>query len=144
MKYRRPPATHIEIPVASLGDIAFLLLTFFMFCSTFSRSSGGNIQPPQSNQIVQLQEGKVLVEIDDQGIIYVQGQAVPNADAVETTVSALIEGATTEPSKTVMFKCDKRITKQVFEPVLGAIAKAGATIAALGERRPSEPSTPQP
>ena len=32
-----------------------------------------------------------------------------------------------------MFKCDKKITKQVFEPVLGAIAKAGATIAALGE-----------
>ena len=134
MKYQRPPAKHIEIPVASLGDIAFLLITFFMFCSTFSRSGGGKITSPRAAHLVQLQEGKVTVEIDEEGKIYVQGQIVPDANAVENAVGALIEGATTEQGKTVMFKCDKKITKQTFEPVLGAIAKAGATIAALGDR----------
>ena len=57
-----------------------------------------------------------------------------DAGSVENAVGALIEGATTDPGRTVMFKCDKKITKQIFEPVLGAIAKAGATIAAIGER----------
>ena len=142
MKYRRPPATTIEIPVASLGDIAFLLITFFMFCSTFSRTGGGKIAPPEAANIAQIQEGKVMVEIDEDGKIYVQGQPVPGAEAVEGTVSSLIEGATTEQGRTVMFKCDKHLTKQVFEPVLAAIAKAGGTIAALGERpREDQPNT---
>ena len=48
-----------------------------------------------------------------------------------------------EQGKTVMFKCDKHVTKQVFEPVLGAVAKAGATIAALGER-PTDKQEVQP
>ena len=143
MKYKRPPAKHIEIPVSSLGDIAFLLITFFMFCSTFSRTGGGKIAPAQSPHLVQLQEGKVSVEIDEDGKIYIQGQIVPDASAVESSVGALIEGATTEQGKTVMFKCDKHVTKQVFEPVLGAIAKAGATIAALGER-PTDKQEVQP
>ena len=143
MKYQRPPAKHIEIPVASLGDIAFLLITFFMFCSTFSRSGGGKLTPPQSNHLTQLMEGKVSVDIDEEGKIYVQGQIVPDASAVETSVGILIEGATTDQGKTVMFKCDKHVTKQVFEPVLGAIAKAGATIAALGER-PNDKQEAQP
>ena len=133
MKYKRPPSKHIEIPVASLGDIAFLLITFFMFCSTFSRTGGGKIAQPEAPNLTQLEEGKVSVDIDEDGKIYVQGQIVPDAAAVETSVGLLIEGATTDQGKTVMFKCDKKITKQVFEPVLGAIAKAGATIAALGE-----------
>ena len=143
MKYQRPPAKHIEIPVASLGDIAFLLITGFMFCSTFSRSGGGKLTPPQSNHLTQLMEGKVSVDIDEEGKIYVQGQIVPDASAVETSVGILIEGATTDQGKTVMFKCDKHVTKQVFEPVLGAIAKAGATIAALGER-PNDKQEAQP
>ena len=143
MKYQRPPAKHIEIPVASLGDIAFLLITFFIFCSTFSRSGGGKLTPPQSNHLTQLMEGKVSVDIDEEGKIYVQGQIVPDASAVETSVGILIEGATTDQGKTVMFKCDKHVTKQVFEPVLGAIAKAGATIAALGER-PNDKQEAQP
>lgn len=138
MKYKRPPSKHIEIPVASLGDIAFLLITFFMFCSTFARTGGGHINPPQAPNLTQLQEGKVTVEIDEESKIYVQGQIVPNAEAVETAVSSLIEGATTDQGRLVMFKCDKRITKQTFEPVLGAIAKAGGTIAALGERPHSD------
>ena len=133
MKYTRPPSKHIEIPVASLGDIAFLLITFFMFCSTFSRTGGGKITPPQAQNLTQLQEGKVSVEIDEDGKIYVQGQLVPDAQAVESSVSLLIEGSTTDQGKTVMFKCDKKIAKQTFEPVLGAIAKSGAIIAALGE-----------
>ena len=143
MKYQRPPAKHIEIPVASLGDIAFLLITFFMFCSTFSRSGGGHLVPPRAQHLTTMQEGKVSVDIDEDGKIYVQGQIVPDANAVETSVSMLIEGETTDQGKTVMFKCDKHITKQVFEPVLGAIAKAGATIAALGER-PTDKQEVQP
>ena len=134
MKYRRPAAKTIEIPVASLGDIAFLLITFFMFCSTFSRSGGGKIAPPQATNIIQLKETKVLVEIDEDGKIYVQGQPVPNAEAVESGVGSLLEGAKSDQERTVMFKCDKHLNKQVFEPVLGAIAKAGGTIAALGEK----------
>ena len=134
MKYKRPRGRHIEIPVASLGDIAFLLITFFMFCSTFSRSGGGKIDPPLADNIVQMKEGKVLVEIDQDGKIYVQGQPSPGADAVESTVASIVDNAKTDQDRVVMFKCDKHQSKQVFEPVLAAIAKAGGTIAALGER----------
>ena len=39
----------------------------------------------------------------------------------------------------VVFRCDQGVDKQVFEPVLAAISKAGGVIAAVGEASGPKP-----
>ena len=58
---------------------------------------------------------------------------MPDAQAIEIGVETLIKDRATEQGRTVMFKCDKAVTREVFEPVLEAISKAGGIIAAMGD-----------
>lgn len=115
-----------------MGDIAFLLIIFFVICSQFKEV---NINPPRSLDAVNLKSRpKITVEIDAKGNIYFQGLQVPNAEAIEWGVRSLLEGKTTEKFKMVMFRCDRSVGKDTFEPVIEAIAKGGGLIAAVGEK----------
>ena len=125
----------IIVPVASMGDIAFLLIIFFMLCSNFAKESGINIKKPTVTLLEQLKESRISIAIDDKGDIRLNGEPVDNADAVEALVQKLLVGKTTEEQKVVMFKCDREQDKTVFEPVLDAISKAGGIVAAVGEPR---------
>lgn len=136
MKKRRPKSI-TAVPVASMGDIAFLLIIFFMVCSNFAKEASVKLSPPKSEDIEQIKESGVSVSIDKDGLIYIQGQLVPDAEAVEWGVAALMQNKVTHEGRTVMFKCDAEIGRDVFEPVLDAIARSGALIAAVGEIGPA-------
>ena len=102
-------------------------------CSRFAQESV-KIQPPKSIDAEELQETSIAVTIDAQGTIYFQGRLVPDADAVEWGVRSLVEGKKSERARTVMFRCDKGVSKAVFEPVIEAISKGGGLVAAVGEK----------
>jgi len=131
MPRRKPRA--IILPTASMGDIAFLLTIFFMVCSNFTKEAGVKLELPRVPTVRELQEAAISVSIDDQGQIHLQGQLVPDAQSIELGVAALLQTRTDDTARLVMFKCDKAVDKAVFEPVLDAIGRAGATIAAVGE-----------
>ncbi|MBI2192494.1 MAG: biopolymer transporter ExbD [Planctomycetes bacterium] len=123
----------VNVPVASMGDIAFLLIIFFMVCSNFIKESSIRLQPPRAADLRALKETPVTVSISAEGEIFLQGQRVPDAQAIEWGVAALIKDKATPEGRTVVFKCDQKMGKEVFEPVLDSIAKAGALVAAMGE-----------
>lgn len=127
---RRP----IAVPVVSMGDIAFLLTIFFMVCSNFAREAGVKWTAASAPDIAPLHESRISVTIDRQGVIRLQGQVVPDAASVEAGVAALMQRRTGPEGRIVMFKCDRDTDKAVFEPVIAALARAGATIAAVGEK----------
>ncbi|MCG3148810.1 MAG: hypothetical protein PCFJNLEI_02257 [Verrucomicrobiae bacterium] len=133
MRMPRRKRRGIVLPTASMGDIAFLLTIFFMVCSNFTKETGIKMELPQVPTVRQLEESAISVAIDEEGKIYLQGQEIPDAQSIELGVTALLEGRTDPTARLVMFKCDKAVDKAVFEPVLDAIGKAGATIAAVGE-----------
>ena len=135
MKRRRrdKKSTKIIVPVASMGDIAFLLIIFFMVCSNFTKEAPVQLDNPTSLDIAKLKESSISVAVDKEGEIYLQGQIVPTAEALEWGVLALIEGKESQQARTVMFKCDQKLSQDVYLPVLDAIAKAGAIVAAIGE-----------
>lgn len=133
MKMPRRRPREISVPTASMGDIAFLLTIFFMVCSNFAKEASIKLSPPQSPSVQALKTSRISVAIDGDGQIFLQGQPVPDAQAVEQGVTALLHNKTSEDGRLVMFKCDKNVDKAVFEPVLDAVARAGATIAAVGE-----------
>jgi len=125
---RRPP---LPVPIASMGDIAFLLIIFFMITSTFIREQP--VELPESQDIERVEQGRVSVRMDEHGQISINGVDVSGPDAVEWGVGALLDKYP-EDERQVVFRCDHRLSHEEFEPVLDAIAKTGATITALGDR----------
>jgi len=121
------------VPTTSMGDIAFLLIIFFMVCSNFAKEASQKLKPPKAADLQKIQESSISVSIDEQGLIYIQGANVPDEQAIEYGVEALIKDRATEQGRTVMFKCDKSVPREVFEPVIEAISKAGGIVAAMGD-----------
>ena len=133
MYKRRKRRKMIPVPVASMGDIAFLLIIFFMVCSRFAKDPGVSIQPPTTVEVSKLDDYPIVVLIDKEARIYFQGKPIDSAGQVEEEVRRFVEGKAEEKSRTVLFRCDRSVGKRVFEPVIEAIAKGGGRIAAVGE-----------
>jgi biopolymer transport protein ExbD len=135
-KARRAPPT---VPLASMGDIAFLLTIFFILTSNFAKDDTRNIKPPTARELAQMEKQNVSVSIDAAGQMFFNGRPVAAAATIEAGVAGFLAGKKDPRDRLVVFRCDKGVDKQVFEPVLAAISKAGGVIAAVGEA-----SAPQP
>lgn len=121
-----------SVPVASMGDIAFLLIIFFMVCSNPIKEQHVDLTPPKAVDLEKIKEERVSVSVSAEGVIYVQGLPVEDAEAAGWAVSALIADKVAE-GRTVMLKCDADVDRSVFEPVIDALSEAGAVIAAVGD-----------
>ncbi len=134
MSKRRKRRKMIPVPVASMGDIAFLLIIFFMVASRFAKDPGVSIDAPTTIEVSKLDDYPIVVLIDKESQIYFQGEPIDSAGQVEDEVRRLVEGQDDEKSRTVLFRCDQSVGKRIFEPVIEAIAKGGGRIAAVGDK----------
>jgi biopolymer transport protein ExbD len=133
---RKKKRRTVEVPVASMGDIAFLLIIFFLLLSEFAKDKDLPIDLPVSKQVEKTEAVVVArVAIDSEGVIYFDGDRVDNAKDVEWGVRALLTKTVADEQRHVQFKCDASLSKETFEPVLKAIAEAGGIIEAVGEEK---------
>lgn len=122
------------VPVASMADIAFLLIIFFVLCSRITRDPMRiPIDPPTTPTVDSLEDYPMVVQVEADGQIYFQGKEVGGHEQVEEAVRTMVEGVKDERARTVLLRCDRSVAKHVFEPVIEAIAKGGGRIAAVGE-----------
>lgn len=126
----------IPVPIASMGDIAFLLIIFFLVCSEVSKDKANlQVTLPFSEHVEKVKAQVVArVAVDENGEIYFDGARVENAKEVEAEVRSVLVDTVSDDQRHVQFKCDSSLTKEVFEPVLKAIAAAGGIIEAVGEK----------
>ncbi len=118
----------ITVPIASMGDIAFLLIIFFMIASNFVKEAHVDLEEATSMDIKNLEECKISVSVDKDAQIYLQGE-ICDISSLEQGVTALLE--TTE-NKTVMLKIDRNLVQKQYGEVLLELSKAGATLALTG------------
>jgi biopolymer transport protein ExbD len=125
----------IPIPVASMGDIAFLLIIFFLVCSEAVKDNSSlAVALPTSEHVKKTKASVVAyVTVDENGEIYFDNNRVDSAKDVEWGVRALLTNTISDDQRHVQFKCDKSQSKEVFQPILQAIAEAGGIIEAVGE-----------
>lgn len=130
MAVRRKPKAKILVPLAAMGDIAFLLLIFFMVASNFKQAEA-KLEPASSATIEETERPQVIVNVDEEGKVWVQG--------VETTVGALaysleqlIDTRTEVPKFHLMIH--KELEKKDFHPVIEAFAEAGVYPILTGQR----------
>lgn len=133
-KRRRP---QILVPLASMGDIAFLLIIFFIVVSQQVRDPYVKVESPVSADIDNLEQRyPVVVSITEDALIYVNRKVMDSAEAVGPEVESLIpseEAAQNPDERTVLFKCDKSVGQSVFKPVMKQLIESGARIAAVGQ-----------
>jgi biopolymer transport protein ExbD len=137
MKLRKTRRVAPTVPLASMGDIAFLLTIFFILTSNFAKDDTRKIAPPTARELAQLEKQNVSVSIDSDGAMFFNGRPVASAATIEAGVAGFLAGKKDPQDRMVVFRCDKGVDKQVFEPVLAAISKAGGVIAAVGDSGPS-------
>jgi len=129
---RRRKRNMIMIPVASMGDIAFLLIIFFMVASQFARQRH-NITPPRSLDTYELNETPITVTIDAGGNCFLQGEKLHSMGSLKSQVEFLLRDKTTETKRTVLFRCDKAVANEMFEAAIDAIVEAGGLLGLVGE-----------
>lgn len=135
MRRRKKKRKTIPIPVASMGDIAFLLIIFFLVCSEASKDNSKlKLEPPVSEHVKKTKVTVVArVDIDENGQIYLDGAQVEGAKAVEGGVRNAVANTVSDEQRHVQLRCDKSQPREIFQPVLQAIAEAGGIIEAVGE-----------
>jgi len=128
----------VPVPIASMGDIAFLLIIFFLVCSEVAKDKTNLQVTLPLSEYVKKTEARVAarVAIDETGQIFLDGVAVNNAKDVEFGIQARLANTVADDQRHVQFKCDAALPKATFEPVLQAIAEAGGIIDAVGEKEP--------
>jgi len=93
-----------EIPTASMADIAFLLIVYFMLTSTFAATRGLDFALPEEQEDTPLvdKEESVLIEIRPGGQLIVDGSPMP-LDGVLDYLKPKLER---NPAKPVIIRPD--------------------------------------
>lgn len=129
MKLKRRSRKSAMVPLTSFGDIAFLLIIFFMVASVFMREQHISVTEAKSPDI-DLVEMAVSVVIDEDGNVWIDGQGCPKP-ALESQLSIVLAA---KGDNRVLLKVDKDLRQSDFGDVIAQLASAGAEILLLGEK----------
>ncbi|MBD9481696.1 biopolymer transporter ExbD [Pseudomonas sp. PDM14] len=107
MKFRRKPRENVDINLASLIDVIFILLLFFVVSTTFTRETQLKVDLPEAasgapredTALKQMEvviaadgnyslNGQVLVKSDLEGLMAALGQASEGDNSLPLTISA--------------------------------------------------------
>lgn len=126
---RRKRRFQLYVPLASMGDIAFLLIIFFMLCSSFVKDANVKLQPAASSDLEQLEFAPISVSIDVDGVLRLQGQEGLTPKMLEVAVENLLAG---RDDRIVKLRVDRKLPKKAYMPVIEALSRAGATLQIVG------------
>ncbi|MFW5698494.1 MAG: ExbD/TolR family protein [Planctomycetota bacterium] len=128
---RRSRRAATTVPLASMGDIAFLLITFFIITSSFVKNKGVELTEPESEDIELIESPPpIVVALDREGKILVDGQPMGSPSAAASRVSQLLEshfGQNTDQYE-ILFLADEKLTDSDYMPMTAALAETEARI----------------
>ncbi len=131
MPVRRRRRLDIVLPVSSMGDIAFLLIIFFVLSSNFMKSANIDAERPSSEDAVPAEDANVSVALDREGRMYVQGVEVSESELE----SAVLQAVGEEKSRPVHLLVDRNLVRAKYMPAIGALASAGVKVIMIGDRK---------
>ncbi|MBO5775040.1 MAG: biopolymer transporter ExbD [Kiritimatiellae bacterium] len=129
MAIRRRKKPSLVLPLSSMGDIAFLLIIFFMLASNFMKTGNVELEKPGAPQLEQQEAPKCSVLMDKDALIWYEG-AQSSKDEV---MGALKELVGKNRDFLVHVSIDKELKKKDFMPLIEAISESGAKMVLTGE-----------
>lgn len=134
MKKRRRRRMSILVPIATMGDIAFLLIIFFVLTSNFVKEAQLDLEEPRAPEVKEFEATVVSIKMDAEGTTYLQGDAT-TVEGLAGEVEALLAGS---EEKEVMLTVHRALTKERYGPVIQELSKVGVTIGLVGEKLEDE------
>lgn len=129
MKIRKTRQLEANIPTASMADIAFLLIVFFMISTVFQVDKT-NVELPSSNGKVRTEVLKesAFVIVTDAGVVKasdgIDDSEVVNLDDIGVLAAGWMQA---RPSQPVVIKADQRVKYHYIDDVLEHLREAGVT-----------------
>ncbi len=120
-RHRKKPS--IEIPTASLADIAFLLLIFFIVITKFGTDKGIDLTLPPEGAIKEIPKANILqITLDDGGALKLDGDrmSIANLEKIVT------EKVLANDRLIVTVKTTRLTPYRTFMTVLDHLKKSGA------------------
>ena len=125
------------IPTASMADIAFLLIVFFMVTTAYSLDRTP-MELPETREQQQTQKGSALISIThDEVYRFTAGEADAEVvDGIGGLAAAIRQVTVTNKLHPFVVKADRRVKYRVIDQVLEQLRAAGAenvTLLSQGE-----------
>ncbi len=125
---RRQSRVPPEIPTASMADIAFLLIVFFLVTTTMNQDKGLSLHLPPVGETKEVREKNILnvwINARDQVAFFENDQLTPVPFA---ELKGHIEGRLRENENLIVsLKTERGATYRTFVDVLDELKLAGAT-----------------
>ena len=119
--FERRHRVSARIPSVSMGDIAFLLLIFFMATTIFKTEEGIEVRLPQSETGEKQKKDSVLhVWIDRNGRVWLNDRFV-SSDRLHESIA---RSAQAQPGLVVAFNADERAPYRAIASVLEQLKEA--------------------
>lgn len=125
---RRSKKLLMEPPEAATGDIAFILIIFFLVCASVQPDSGRKQELPRSEEKEEKTEQSQNVEVvitRDSVLVNGNPHKLP---ALAAKLQTLLGGKTTESDRVVVVKSRKDTPYHFWIDVTGKIEAAGGII----------------
>ncbi len=119
----------LAVPTSSMGDIAFLLIIFFLLTSKFMQESHVECEIPASPDVQKIEDQPVSVMLDKDGALWLQGESI-TPEVLKSTVENLRGD---NKNFTVMFKAHRELTAKQYTNVINKLAESGAKVSFVGE-----------
>ena len=122
----------VNVDIAPLMDMVFILLIFFIVTSTFTRETGVEVEKPKAKSSTELNKKSIMIAVSREGSIHVNERQVAYASLQEILKQMLVKN----PDREVVLIADKNSVTGKVVQVMDACNLAGVkkiSIAALAD-----------
>ncbi|MDQ7075463.1 MAG: biopolymer transporter ExbD [Gammaproteobacteria bacterium] len=137
MKFQSRPREELDVNIAPLIDVVFLLLIFFMVSTTFQRESELKVSLPEAtaNTLVEVQPLQIVINAT--GDYFIGGQELVN-NQLSTLVSALAKLSSANKDLPLVIRADAQTPHQAVITAMDAAAQLGLVRLSIATTRSSE------
>ncbi len=124
MQFNRTSKVGNIIPTASMADISFLLLVFFMVSTVFVRYRGVPVDLPEAEKIEKLESRRNVLQVwvDSEGTINIEDKSI----ALEAIGAVVHQRLTANPRMIISLRGDKESQFGVVSDVMQELRKVEA------------------
>lgn len=136
MQFNRKSKVGNVIPTASMADISFLLLVFFMVSTVFVRYRGVPVDLPEAEKIEKLESRRNVLQIwiDSKGVIDIEDQSIP----LDVLGPFVHQRLTANPRMIISLRGDKESQFGVVSDVMQELRKVEALRVNFSTKRERE------
>ncbi len=134
MQFRRSGSPEVQINIAPLVDVVFLLVIFFAVSTTFLENAGLELTLPNSSPSADVPRSQVSIVVTAAGLLYLDGEQVDEQGLSEQ----LSERLAAMEQKLVVLEADTETPHGKVVRVMDIAREAGATDLNIAAKRSPE------